>query len=377
MPAEEEMQPEEFGHEHLPPHHLSAEEKIEHLTKAYAQGKISEGLYKVSLEKFEAELEAEQGLAKEAEPEEAEKASAPKQGFIARYWMLLLGILLVLAGTAAIIMLRTNIIQVYIMGDEHPFTGIGTEEPMGHGAAFALYAIGIIMILIWGLRTKPEEDEEEDEEAPVIEAKPAKAAPRAEPIQAKPAPRVEPIQAKPAPVPRKDEKSSAYKDLQDLRPEVYKHEADHLPPHHFSPEEKVGHLTKVYAEGKISKTFFEKNLKRFEEELKREQDSLPPPHLSAREKLEHLEDAHRRGVISQTTYNKNRSKFEVELKKAPAGEQIDAEIEAAVPEGTSADASMAQLDSLLDEIKEEEDAKNKKQKKKDKFLDEIEELEEL
>lgn len=50
---------EEFGHEYLPPHHLSTVEKIEHLANVYAEGKMSKGLYDENLARFEAELERE------------------------------------------------------------------------------------------------------------------------------------------------------------------------------------------------------------------------------------------------------------------------------------------------------------------------------
>ena len=98
--------------------------------------------------------------ADDADEEEGTTEEPPK-GFIATYWMLLLGVLLSLSGMITMILLRLNIIQVYLLGDSDPYPGIGRAEPMGHVAGVVFFVIGILLILFWGLKTKEPEAEPE------------------------------------------------------------------------------------------------------------------------------------------------------------------------------------------------------------------------
>ena len=248
----EDAPAEEFGHEHLPPHHLSAVEKIEHLTKVYAQGKMSKGLYEVNLAKFEGQLERER---KDVQSR-ANRAKAAK----------------------------------------------GEEEAAA-----------------------------------------------------------------------KEMNKSAYKELKSLKPEMAKNEEEHLPPHHLSPEEKIDHLTKSYSQGKVSQSFFDKNIKKFEAELKREREYLPPIELHPRQKLEQLEDAYGMGVISRSTYERNKNVFETELATHKESvDETDIEFKAEIAPEQNLDDD---LDSLLKVA--DEDGKKKPEAKKKTLLEELEELEDL
>ena len=102
----------------------------------------------------------EEENADDADEEEGTTEEPPK-GFIATYWMLLLGVLLSLSGMITMILLRLNIIQVYLLGDSDPYPGIGRAEPMGHVAGVVFFVIGILLILFWGLKTKEPEAEPE------------------------------------------------------------------------------------------------------------------------------------------------------------------------------------------------------------------------
>lgn len=87
---------------------------------------------------------------------ESEKsAEQPPEGFVHRYWMVGLGLLLAVIGIAGMLALRLNITQVYIFGDSNPYTGIGTAEPLGHFVSLVPFTLGIILVIVWGIRTKP------------------------------------------------------------------------------------------------------------------------------------------------------------------------------------------------------------------------------
>ncbi|MFH0816835.1 MAG: hypothetical protein V1934_08505 [Methanobacteriota archaeon] len=357
-------------------------------------------------------------------PAEDGDAAAAKQGFVKRYWMLIAGFVLALVGIAGVLALRLNYAQVYILGETDPYTGIGTAEPLGHGASIAPFIIGVILVMYWGMRTPPLPEAEEGGRKKPAAAESKPAAPEEPETSAEPeefghehlpadhlsavekikhltkayaqgkiseglyneniarfeaemdaergvAKEPEPQQEEP----KKAAKLSAYQELKSLKPEVAKNEEDHLPPHHLSPEEKIDHLTKSYAQGKVSRPFFDKNLKKFEAELKREKDYLPPHEMHPRQKLEQLEDAFKMGVISQSTYDKNKKIFEEEAENSQEElPEMDTEFKAEVPELQSLDDD---LDSLLKEVVDDEDSKKPSEKRKKTLMEELEELEDL
>ncbi|MEW5937803.1 MAG: hypothetical protein AB1665_08320, partial [Candidatus Thermoplasmatota archaeon] len=202
----------------------------------------------------------------EAEPAPEEEKSAPieekkvEKGFVGRYWLLFLGVILALIGLGGVIGLRLNIVQLYILGIQNPYPGIGYLEPQGHVVSMVPYCIGLISIYAWGLRAEPAVKREVEEE----EAKPEEEPEAEEEIEAE-------VEEAPA---------------------EFGHE--HLPPHHLSAEEKIEHLAKVRAEGKISEGLYKESLARFEAELKEEEakqkveaEHLPAHQLSPEEKIEH------------------------------------------------------------------------------------------
>jgi cell division septation protein DedD len=364
-----------------------------------------------------------------------------KKGFVGRYWMLGLGFLMAIMGVVAIIGLRTNFIQVYLLGYSDPSPGIGSQEYMGYGIASIPYALGILMVVVWGRRTpelpdmaghmddvgeaEPEEtaaETEVDEPAGEPEefghehlpahhlsaiekiehltkvyaqgkmseglykenlarfeaelengrAEAKKAAAKAK-LATAPAQKPAATQA-PAPVKKAEPaaKQTAYQELKSLKPEVATNEEDHLPPHHLSPEEKIEHLTKSYGQGKVSRPFFDKNLKKFEVELKREQEYLPPHELHPRQKLEQLEDAFQMGVISKSTYDKNKKVFQAEAEST--NEEVpELEFKSEVVESDSLDDD---LDSLLKEVNDDDSPKPDGKRKKT-LMEELEDLEDL
>jgi hypothetical protein len=176
----------------------------------------------------------EEQTEEEVESQEAESADdvaadgEPNKGFVSRYWMLGLGFLLAVMGVVAIVGLRTNFLQVYLLGYSDPSPGIGSQESLGYGIASIPYAIGILMVVVWGRRTPalPDMAERMDEGCDVESAEPE-------------------VEETPA-----------------AEPEEFGHE--HLPPHHLSAVEKIEHLTKVYAQGKMSEGLYKENLERFE-----------------------------------------------------------------------------------------------------------------
>lgn len=380
-----------------------------------------------SEEPEEQAAESEEIQETKGEPVKAE----PEKGFVRRYWMLCLGVLLALIGIAGVISLRLNYAQVYIMGDSNPYTGIGSAEPMGHGVSIVPFVIGVLMVVYWGLKTPPlpeeagtvdagESAEAVEPEAEAVET--AVAEPEEfghehlPPHHLSPVDKIEHLtkvyaqgkmseglykenlarfeeeldeqkaraaEAKKAPAkhataPAQGKKSepsgkqSAYQELKSLKPEVATNEEDHLPPHHLSPEEKIEHLTKSYGQGKVSRPFFEKNLKKFEVELKREKEYLPPAELHPRQKLEQLEDAFKMGVISKSTYDKNKKVFEEEAENTK-DEIPELEFKSEVAEANSLDDD---LDSLLKTVNENEEKKPSGPKKKT-LMEELEDLEDL
>jgi hypothetical protein len=415
---------------------------------------------------------------KGAKPSAAKEGEAPKKGFVATYWMLILGVLLAIIGVGGMIGLRLNIVQVYILGDPLPAPWIGRAEPTGHAASAIPYVIGLIMVIFWGMKTKAPDDELvetldetlsaqakekagvaaktgkpavakapepakpweapapskapapapvktlasasapaeeellpdlwEEEELPQPKpvakaAPPAKpAAPAAKPAETRPKAQERPAEARPTPQARPGEKAppsirpavgrptpqtpkpggprpppSAYRDLQDLRPEVARDEERHLPPKHLSPEDKLDHLARSYSQGRISKAFYDMNRKHFEEEQRREQQHLPPHHLSGHEKIEHLDDAFKMGLISKGTYDKNKAAFESEALMEPEpSKPLDADIR--VEEEITEESLMEDLDDLFESVTSgEEKPKEKKAKKKKDLLAEIEDLENI
>ena len=301
------------------------------------------------------------------------KPDKKSPGFLGSKWMLIIGIGLVLAGILSVILMRTNYLQVYLLGWEEPYTGVGRLETPAQFGNTAFYAIGLVMIFVWGMRaeapeaeSKPELDEAEDVrevEEPIEEAPTVRTEEAAEEI--------------PAPVPPTD----------------FGHE--HLPPAHLSPDDKIDHLTKAYARGKVSKSLYERDLAKFEAELKSEQAHMPPHHLRAQEKIDHLGDSYRAGRISKGTYEKNliifKNDLEFEELDAPAepqgvltpGEPSQTP-EAPIGKATE-DDTMKQLDSLMEEIESGNDSpemrekfrKKKEESFEDKILKEIEDLEDL
>jgi hypothetical protein len=349
----------------------------------------------------------------EKEPVEEEK---PEKGFLAKYWMLLLGVMLCIAGIIGVVLLRTNYAQVYIFGIDDPYTGIGRVEAPGHGGAITPYVIGIILMFVWGIRAEApvveEEEEELEAEAPTGEFGHEHLPPHHLSAEEK----IEHLSKVYAQ--GKISEGLYRENLAKFEAELQKEPAveeefghEHLPPHHLSPDEKIAHLTKAFRKGKISKGLYERDLARFEEELKTEQQHMPPHHLSAQEKIDHLEDSYRTGKISKGTYEKNIARFNAELANeapaapsAPEAEPASEELKEpgapapAAPEAKPADLTppapmevetdektMEQLDSLLEEIetgKADDATKEKVRKMKaasfeEKILKEIEDLEDL
>jgi hypothetical protein len=387
----------------------------------------------------------------DAEVEPTDTAAKPQKGFIGTYWMLIVGVGLVLAGIFSVILLRTNILQVYLLGIDEPYTGLGQLETPTQGGNMAFYVVGLIFIFVWGMRAeipevraRPEasEDSATDEPEPVLDMP-------AEPVSAEPATQVDFGHEHLPPehlttVQKIKHLTMAYsqgKISEGLynenmarfeaeleagpakaveAPKDYGHE--HLPPAHLSPEDKIDHLTKAYAQGKISKGLYERDLARFEEELKREQLHMPPHHLGSQEKLDHLEDAYRLGRISKGTYEKNVAIFRKDIEAAqpidqdgaldilddledatatePEPEQdvvldlekLTAEIEAQPAKSPEMptppqedDKTLMQLDSLLEEIESGNDTpemreklrKKKEESFEERIMKEIEDLEDL
>ena len=381
----------------------------------------------------------------------------PSKGFIGRYWMLMLGIGFVLAGTLSVILLRTNFMQVYLLGIDEPYTGLGRLETPTQGANAAIFAVGLVLIFVWGMRAevpspKDEQEAEEVDDGPIqafegdafpesavgssaepaVEEVPAQVPPAEFGYEHLPAASLSPIvkikhitkvytqgkiseglyektlamyeaeltarsakkgerteAAEEAPAPEKaTEPSGPLQDADAVQPEEFGHE--HLPPAHMSPDDKIDHLTRAYADGKISKSIYERDLARFEEQLKREQMHMPPPHLGARDKLDHLEDAYRMGRISKGTYEKNFVTFNAALLAEKASAEPEQPPEVIAPERTTIsqaeeDKTMLQLDSLLDEIEQGNDTpemreklrKKKEESFEERILKEIEDLEDL
>ena len=85
-------------------------------------------------------------------------------GIVSKYWLLVAGLGLVAIGMFGIIGLRLNIVQIFLLGIDNPFPGIGSMEPMGHYGSIVPFAIGIVAIFVWGfLSDKGEESEEKSE----------------------------------------------------------------------------------------------------------------------------------------------------------------------------------------------------------------------
>jgi hypothetical protein len=399
----------------------------------------------VPIEEPAPEPEEERGEpAIEEDESPVSKPERKSQGFLGSKWMLIIGIGLVLAGILSVILMRTNYLQVYLLGWDEPYTGVGRLETPAQFGNTAFYAIGLVMIFVWGMRApvpdeggevvaeremkadiEPEAEVEPEahvEPAPTVEEIPEPSPPAEFGHEHLPAAHLSPVEkikhltraysqgkiseglynenlakfemeleakaAAPQPVALK--KSTA-------KEEEYGHE--HLPPAHLSPEDKIDHLTKAYAAGKISKGLYERDLARFEEEEKREQAHMPPHHLTVKEKMEHLENAYRQGRISKGTYDKNvvifKSDIELDIMQALVMDesQPDEVIAPEAPEtiGTPSQPSsteadtMNQLDSLLDEIEKGNDnpemreklRKKKEESFEDKILQEIEDLEDL
>ncbi len=361
------------------------------------------------------------------------KPDKKSPGFLGSKWMLIIGIGLVLAGILSVILMRTNYLQVYLLGWEEPYTGVGRLETPAQFGNTAFYAIGLVMIFVWGMRaeapeaeSKPELDEAEDVrevEEPIEEAPTVRTEEAAEEI--------------PAPVPPTDfghehlppahlstiekikhltkaysqgkiseglynENMTKFEAELDAEPDEDEEPAseeefghEHLPPAHLSPDDKIDHLTKAYARGKVSKSLYERDLAKFEAELKSEQAHMPPHHLRAQEKIDHLGDSYRAGRISKGTYEKNliifKNDLEFEELDAPAepqgvltpGEPSQTP-EAPIGKATE-DDTMKQLDSLMEEIESGNDSpemrekfrKKKEESFEDKILKEIEDLEDL
>ncbi|MFH0815902.1 MAG: hypothetical protein V1934_03695 [Methanobacteriota archaeon] len=361
---------------------------------------------------------------------------AEPKGFIGTYWMLMFGVLLATMGVAGVIMLRTNFIQVYIMGVSNPSPGIGANEAMAYAGSMIPFVIGLFTINYWGKHTViPEGDATAVEAEAEIEAE----EPIAEPEDVPEIPSESEITEEPpsetaefghehlppehlTTVQKIKHLTMAYSqgkiseglynqnmarfeeelEAKPAKAELPTFEKDfgheHLPPVHLSPEDKIDHLSKAYAQGRISKGLYERDLAKFEEELKREQLHMPPHHLDPQEKIDHLEDAYRMGRISKGTYEKNLGAFkkdiEAEQAKKAAEEppELDIprpkkEIDAEIPESASSedDKTLMQLDSLLEEIESGNDTpemreklrKKKEESFEERILQEIEDLEDL
>ena len=114
------------------------------------------------------DIASEERTVEEKEVDEEEdvddvEEEEPTKGFIATYWLLIVGVMLGLSGMVGMILLRFNIIQVYLLGDTEPFPGIGRAEPMGHVGGSIMLVIGVLLIFYWGLKTKEPEREEDSE----------------------------------------------------------------------------------------------------------------------------------------------------------------------------------------------------------------------
>jgi hypothetical protein len=102
--------------------------------------------------------------AEEEEDEDDEQPDPPK----IRKTLLIVGIMISVIGIIGVIGLRTNVIQ-HILGDPHPYPGIGYVEPWGHIVSMVPFIIGLLTVFVWGIKNDPiyyemkkkEEDEEE------------------------------------------------------------------------------------------------------------------------------------------------------------------------------------------------------------------------
>jgi hypothetical protein len=90
--------------------------------------------------------------------------------------LLIVGILLCIAGLIGVIGLRTNVIQ-HILGDPHPYPGIGYVEPWGHIVSMIPFVLGFLFMLAWGIKNDPiyyemqkrkEEEKEEEEDLKLV-----------------------------------------------------------------------------------------------------------------------------------------------------------------------------------------------------------------
>ena len=98
-------------------------------------------------------------------PEPCDERKSSKE-FIAKHWILLIGIALVAIGMFGVIGLRLNTVQIFLLSIDNPFPGIGSMEPMGHIGAIIPFAIGIVAIIVWGFRSdKGDESKEKSESA--------------------------------------------------------------------------------------------------------------------------------------------------------------------------------------------------------------------
>ncbi|MBI5000308.1 MAG: hypothetical protein HZB92_02100 [Euryarchaeota archaeon] len=348
-----------------------------------------------------------------AEPEEkgdgTSKPPSEDEPKKVSYALLIIGLLVTLLGFISVVGLRLNFVQTLILGIQNPYSGIGRLEPQGHIVGIVFFAAGIVTMGVWGWRApapEPEEEPEPVEEAGrEVEEKPIRAPAKAEPA----APREFGHEHLPPHHLSAEEKiehlAKAYaqgkvskglyeqslaKFEEDLGHEEAKKSEEekalekHLPPHHLTPEEKIAHLTEGYHNNRITKEFFEKNLTRFEEELKKEQAAMPPHHLGTQEKINHLEDAYRMGGISKGTFEKNLRmlKTELDAEKARVAAEEDALLSGDLTAEVKEEQTIKELYSLLEDIEEPGDEKKGDKKKKndafeEKILKEIEDLENL
>jgi hypothetical protein len=438
QPVEEVVSPEQSAEETGAPEPVASEEELpQELQDTPAPDPLEEELTDLADLEESAEEEGEEPVLDEPEEEEAhepkDRSDAEPKGFIGTYWMLMLGVLLATMGVAAVIMLRTNFIQVYIMGVDNPSAGIGSQEAMAYAGSMIPFAIGLFAINYWGKHTViPDGDalaegadseiEVEEQVSEPIAVEETHAAPDI--VESKEQP--EEFGHKHLPpahlttVQKIKHLTMAYSQGKiseglynnnmakfeaelEARPEKVDAPAaefghEHLPPVHLSPDEKIDHLTRAYAQGKISKGLYERDLAKFEEELKKEQLHMPPHHLGSQEKIDHLEDAYRMGRISKGTYEKNIGRFREDLvaeqarKAAEEPPEVDVprpkpKMDAEIPDSTSNDddKTLMQLDSLLEEIESGNDTvdmreklrKKKEESFEERILKEIEDLEDL
>ncbi|MBI5000306.1 MAG: hypothetical protein HZB92_02090 [Euryarchaeota archaeon] len=303
----------------------------------------SRNLYE-ELERRDRVPEKKAPMKKEEKPKKPEhpKEKESGKGFVATYWLLIVGLVLAAAGVFGIVGLRLNVVQIYILGIQNPFSGIGSQEPQGHIGSIVPFAIGIVAICAWdflpGKGEAPEEPEEKGE--------PAK---------------------KEAPAPRKPAEDEEFG-------------FEHLPSSELSPEDRISGLERAFAAGKVSKGLYGESLANYEKALKAERDTLPKVGLTPQEKLDQLEDAYALGSVSKATYERLQPAYRSELDAETAKGKMEEEelLKGDLTADEKEEVSLKELHHLLDDLDLKKDPEDKPKKKdtafEEKILNELEEL---